>query len=475
MNFLIESIKSRFKHKRNGIGIFSVTVFCVLLAAILYLTLKNGIGIYMIGIVLGIAVILFYIKYPKYWIYSIALISFLFFTPSDQGVGIIDIFYGGFVIAGSMIWIFWKIFVQKEKIIENIADWSILFFYIFVILNLPIALSNNISFMDWVREYILLSSLLIYYPVKYYLKEKKDFQYLLIAFGISMMILSYDHFRYYKSEAISQAVYAFQLGTSVRSHQALFCSGIFFSILFFVTSKKNLLKIVFILCTAIFAGVLLLSFSRTFWFFAFFEVLLFLIYITRKQRILLIVGLLVIALLGSVTLVTVFKGNSKIMMQIIENRAVSATKGTKDLSFHLRLLEYEQAEKGIKSSPFGGTGLGGVINFYEPVNHLTFHTKNIHNGYYFFIMSLGLPLTIFLFFPGIYYIITGEPMIRKSKDTFYKSILLASVCSIVIILTGNLLSNQLMIREGAMILGISYGLISSIRNQLKQSGEVQVT
>jgi len=475
MNFHIDSIKSIFNFRGKDLGILSLTLFCILTAGILYISLKYGIGLYLLGAVLGIALIIFYVKFPKYWLYSIALISFLFFTPSDAGIGIIDIFYGGLVIAGSMIWIFWKIFVHKEKIVENIADWVILFFYIFVILNLFVALANDIAFMEWVRAYILISSLLIYFPFKYYIKEKKDIQNVLSLFGITLFVLAIQHFKIYQTEGLANAVYAFQLGKSISSHQALFCSGIFFSLLFFVNAKNSLLRVFFILISSIFIGVLILTYSRIFWFFAFFEIILFLIYLTGKQRIILITGLLVISLLAAATLLTIFKEKSKIILQLVENRAVSATKGTKDLSFHLRLLEYDQAEKGIKESPWGGIGFGNIINFYEPLNHLTFHTKNIHNGYYFLTMAVGFPLSILLFFPMIYYLISGEHFVRKFKDNFYKPILLASVCTIIIVLAGNTLSNQLLIREGGMIMGISFALISSISNKIKQSNNISVT
>ena len=474
MKILIESLKSLANLKSRDSGLFSLICFSLLSAGILYITLKNELGLYLLGLIFSIVLIVLYVKFPKYWLFSIASVSFLLFQQSDIGIGIMDLFFGGFVIAGSMIWIFWKIAVQKEKIVENIADWSILFFFIFVILNLPVALANDITFVDWVREYILLSSILIYFPVKYHIKEKKDIQILLALFGISLLILAVNHFVYYKNEGLSQAVYAYQLQKSVATNQAIFCSGILFAILFSVTTKRILYRFFFLFISTIFIGALILSFSRTFWIAIIAEIIFFLFYLNRKQNIILIICLATITFIAGISLSTVFKDKSKFIITLIENRAKTATKGTNDESYKLRLVEYDIAKRGISDSPWGGVGFGYVIHFFDAAARVTLRGKNIHNGYYFLILRLGISLVIFFFIPTFYMLIKGEYYARKIKDGFYKSIILASVFTILIVLIGNALSNQLFVREGGMTLGISYALINISMNTYKRNNPKQI-
>ena len=448
---------------------FSAVLITIISALGIWISVSSEQGLFVLLATIGITGIFFIIKYPKLWLYTIALSSFFFFRASSEGVSAADVAYGSFFIAGTFIWIIWKMLIQRERIVKNPADWSILFFYFFLLFNSLWSLSDEVRLLDWFREYALFSTVLLYFPIKYYIKEKRDISTLLILFAVSVVICSIDQLRTYKETALAEAVYAFQLGISVRINQTLFSASILYSIMLSLVNIKLWKRMSVGIFSLISISALLVSFSRSFWLFIIFGLILLFFYLDKKQKIALIISLFLVSSVGLLIFVNVFKEKTKIMTQVIEKRILSSTEGKKDISVQLRLIEYEQVLRGIKSSPFFGKGLGSLVEFYDPDMHFTYRRFNVHNSYLFIIYRVGIPLAFFFFFPIFYRTFYAERLARRVKDKFFKALLLGAGSTLLMMIVASFASAQFFNRDGTIVMAVSFALIDIIRDKFEKN------
>ena len=461
------SVQIRGFHKEKIFNIWALAGLLMFTFVLFVLSLNSDLALPVLAVTFGISFIALMIKYPKVWLWTLALSSFVFFRTSDLKIGIGDVIFGIFIIAATYIWLFWKIFVQREKIVETIADWLIILFYTGMLLNLGVAFLNDVPFLNWFREFALFSNILLYFPLKYYLNDKKDIIIILALFALSVGLAAADQVRMYRQIALAQAVYAYQLGTSVRLNQSLFSATIFFSLIMSLLPMKQIWRfLLWGLALASIAG-LVVSFSRSFWVFVTFAMIAVFFYLSKKQKKIIIIAIGLIMFASSVTFFTFFREKADLMLQVLEHRIASTTKGTKDVSWKLRAIEYDEAMSRISEHPLFGNGLGKKIKYYVPVLHWTTITHNIHNGYLFAAFRLGIPLTlIFLIILG-YNTVMAERLTRKLKDPFYKNLLLASMFSLLLLITASLLSNQFFSRDGGIILALSFAFVSIAQKKVR--------
>jgi len=452
----------------NMFYILAVTGLLFFTFVLFFLSLNPALALPVLGITVGIPFFALIIKYPKIWLWTIALSSFVFFRTSDLKIGVGDILFGIFIVASTYIWLIWKVFVQREKLVESIGDWFIVLFYSGMLLNSVVALLNGATFLNWFREYALYSNMLLYFPFKYYLKDKKDIITLLLMFGLSVLIASVDQIRMYKEIALSQTIYAYQLGRSVRLNQPLFSATIFFSLIMSLLPMKKIYRLALWGLTFASIAALVVSFSRSFWVFVFFGIIYIFFYLVKSQKKLIAAALGIIILTGTVSFFSFFGERANLMLLVLSERLTSATKGSKDVSMKLRLVEYDEALKQISRNPLFGNGLGKRFHFYVPNLHITTYTPNIHNGYLYAIYRFGIPVAFIFFFILAYNIFISERMSRKLTDPFYRNLNLAVMISLMMLAAASLFSNQFFQRDCGVILALGFAFISITQKKYKQ-------
>ena len=127
------------------------------------------------------------------------------------------IFYDSFLL----IWFLYKKLVKREKLLRGFADQLFIFFYLILILNLFIAVGNDVDWFDWLREYLLYSLILYYFPIREYFKEPKHIIKLLFLVGAVTIGLDLVQFYNY-IKILKNIVYAYQFSNSMRINQHIF-------------------------------------------------------------------------------------------------------------------------------------------------------------------------------------------------------------------------------------------------------------
>lgn len=407
-------------------------------------------------------------KLQRLWIYTIAAISFLFFSDSEEGISVVDVIIAAIYNGSLFIWLFWQLAVKRKKLVENYADLSILLFYFFVLLNIFIAILNDVTLLIWFREFTLLSLVLYYFPIREYFSGKKHIFTLLIIFLLSILYIVFMQYYGYYRITMKDLKYAWQLIHSIRLNMALFVVLISYGIIFVLYQKKLLNRIILIGIIMLSSGALISTFARTFWLIALMLAFLIFLYVPvlQKMRLARYSLILVIVILSMISFV--FKGNSKVVFSAITQRFTSSVEGKKDISVRSRLDEYRVVIKRIKQYPLAGNGMGKFFSFHEPIKKFERRTDFIHNGYLFFAYRFGIPVFCFFLYPFIYFIIKAESYSRLIKDEFYKKIALGSLCSLLLLLISDFSTTQFLQRDGVFILAVSYAFIGIITRKEKE-------
>ncbi len=447
------------------IGLVIVFLGCI----IGLITLGTTADYYYISLAIIGAIPLLYlmVKYPRIWIYLIALTNIYFFYERDDDVSILEIIIAVQYLGSLVFWMFWILLVKREKIIFNIADFFVMFYMIIIVINSLIAYMNSNEMLYWAREAANLCLISLYFPIRKYFTEKNHLVTLLIIYSIVVTASAFLHFYTYMKFLQGDIHYAFQLMRSIRVNQTLFTAASVFGFIFTLYIKKRWATILLIIFTSISIVGLITSFSRTFWVILLFEIIIVIFYLSGRQRIKLIIYTLLTTIILTATLFFVLEDKSKIMFKIIENRFVSTGRGTKDVSVQARFVEYGQVWKGIKEYPMAGNGLARKVVFWNILESSTARARFIHNGYLFIMYRMGIPAMLVCFFPYFYYLKKGEKLSRKTDNEFYRLLSVGSFLAILLMLISNFTAAQIIQREAAIVTALSFAFIGIVIERQK--------
>jgi len=393
----------------------------------------------------------FCIRFPKMWIYLVAICTVPFLTTSGEGLSVADVVLGVVYLGGLIIWFYYILFIKKDKIVRNIADWLVIFFYITAFGCVIIAYINDVDFIDAFKEYANFSVLLLYFPIRYYFHEQEDLRKLLIVFAVSIFIVELIHFYKYYTAATTNLVYAYQLARTVKTNQALFTAAAISGIIFFFYTKGWRNRLLLGIFSGLSTAALITTFSRAFWIVLIVQVgILFLLLPNRKK---IELGILTLSL-SAIVLALAFlfmKDNTKLLLGVVEARFVSASKGTKDISIQARFAEYEATFVKIRENPLGGNGFFKSFSYLDPLTGYTLTAPINHNGYIYLTYRLGFPLAIVYILFFLYYLFKSIKYTILIKNSFHKALAIAALMFLLLITITNFVTPVLSFRDGIFV------------------------
>jgi len=407
------------------------------------------------------------IKYPKLWIYSVIIFFIQFSRSVSVEVTIDDYSFAFYYVFGIIIWIIYTVFVKKEKIVKNYADFFILFFMLILPLNLIIALLHDVPFLNWLREYSLLLITLYFFPVRHYFKEEKDVKTLLFIFGGAVSIItSLQIYEYYKS--LSDLTHAYQLAFGDKINQMIYTVTIIAGLMlyFFQNKMRNRIYIIFVV-SFVSLG-LILTFSRTFWLISLLGGILIFFYLPYQKKINMIKIITIISFISIGLIYSILGDKTVLYYDLLVNRFTSSTQGTKDVSVLSRLVEYKYVVSQIERFPFGGNGLAKNIFFLNPIDNQTAVSHNIHNGFLNLMYRMGIPLTLFYLSFLVLYLFKAYVIQKQYNYGFFKILSLIGMINIIGILIANITASVFFYRDGYFAIFLSVALIGIAEENLKK-------
>lgn len=470
------SVKSllQFNTKNPKFGSYLLFLIALLVSLFLILTSVNLVGntLVYLAIAIGFLGIFLMIAKPKFWIYSIILLIGLFGTDTGGGISATDVLFAIYFNLTLYLWLLYNVIINKKKIITNRLEWLLVALFVFILITSITTYYYNIEFLLWLREYSLFTLVLYYFPFKEYISDKETVINVMLLFLISAIFSELIQLYRYKN-MISNVIYAYQLGTSIRINQTLYIVAVSFSFLYIFDIKNLILRYLNLFTIILGTTALISTYSRIFWASLILNFFLIFIFINHKEKIKALGYVLLSVSLVYSAAYFLFGDFLDIALAFIERRFTSSTKGTQDISALSRFAEWDMVMSLIMESPFLGQGYGNPFTFKNPITTWKEYSITIHNGYLFLAYRIGIPLALFyitfffsMFFKSIFL------TLKIKSDIFYKRLIFGVSLVFLSIFITNFLTSTFVQRDGLMISALCYSLVFFVSKKY-DSGEIK--
>lgn len=420
-------------------------------------------GLIVVALPLLILVLMLFIRYPRIWLYTGAILNYFWISSGkgDDAITLKEYTLVAFIMGGLWIWIFSMVFIKKRKIIRHLGDKILILIVFLMPLNFILALMNDETVaLTWLREYLLFYTMLYYLPWREHFTQRKHIAIFLgLTAGVFIFIGATNLWQYVK--AASNVLYAYQVWTSrkmLNTHIFL-CATVLCSMgaLYASTRKARLGMLVL---TAFYAIVVLVSFSRGFWISAMIGIIVTLWLLDKKKVV--TVGLYSLA--GGIIVIfaiqALFPERAALIIKVIQSRFTSSTAGTQDLSLLARVYETRVVLDTLVRYILGGVGLGASFTIFDPLERYYTRVTFIHNGYLFIWVKLGLPFFLAFYGAWAYMMRKAYLLAQEKKNAPLQRILAAGAFgSLVAFTLLNITSAIPEARDGFYCLSVLFAAI----------------
>ncbi len=333
---------------------------------------------------------------------AVVLASFVLIADFEEGIQPTEVLYGLYYLGFLAHWFITRLFLYGERIFERREDRILMLFLVLMSLSFPITLLYGGTMRMIMGEWLSLSMLAFYWPVREAIERYPRALYTMtgVIFWIGLFVLARNIFNY--QDIIAKAAYAWQVtkGRAVTNEGLLMVPAFFALSYFLFAEKKNTLLYSLGVFLA-YLGGLILTQSRGYWV-AFFVGGLLLFYLVPSRTRVRFVSAAILSSAGILSLAMIFFGDYVMLIVTgLLNRVVSiGSAATRDLSLVNRLLESSAVLSHIATNPILGHGMGVTYRFYDITFEFSHEKSFIHNGYLalwfkFGIWGLGMLLYFF--------------------------------------------------------------------------------
>jgi len=334
---------------------------------------------------------------PSLWIGSLVLSTVALNLLQSEEVTAVEIVVVAALIGTLLAWLGWHTLVQRRRLILHWGDLLLLLFLGFALLNLPIALLNDVPLLEWMRGWVPLLLLLAYFPVRHFIRRPKQvriFLGLLLLCGIVIAAVALWRYR----QGVSLAEYAYQLRTGIaRSHGehllAFLILGCIAGMLFLRHWRWRLL----LAAGAVFMGAaVIVTFSRTAWLSLAIGVVVLWLALRWKQRLQLLFAGIALPAAAMLVLTVGFPQVSDILLRLVQHRFASIAQGRQDLAVGGRIHQLSIGVRKTLELPLGGHGIRKPYSYLEPAFRRHISYAYIHNAYVATAYRQGIPMLLLL-------------------------------------------------------------------------------
>jgi MFS family permease len=412
-------------------------------------------------------VIMLFVRYPRVWLYTGAVVNYFWISQGkgDTEITLLEYALVAFYIGGLWIWFFAMVFIKRKRIVRNIADRILLIAIGAASITIVLAFANDESSpLNWVREYLLFSMMLYYFPWREHLTERKHIlTFFALTAGVFIGIGAVNLWQYVK--AASNILYAFQVWSSRKTDNThiFLCATIFcFMATFFASTRRARLGM--LVLTAFYTLVVVVSFSRGFWISGIIGIITALWLFNKRKLAMFALYGIVGAFLFITSVQILFPERAALIVKVLQARLVSSTAGTQDLSVLSRVYETKVIFEYMSRYILGGTGLGATFVIYDPLGHVFTRVSFIHNGYLYIWMKLGLAFFLAFYFVWAYMIYRSYILAKTASQPIHRIFATGAFGSLIAFSLLNITSAIPEGRQGFYCLSILYVAISYADN-----------
>lgn len=346
---------------------------------------------------IGALALLFFVRYPRYWLYTGAILNYFWIAQGkvDYEITLKEYALVAFYIGGLWIWLLGMVVVQRRRIARHIGDTTLLVAVAASSANIILALVNaDATPLSWLREWLLFFMPLYYFPLREHLTERKHIAtFFALTAGVFVFIGASNLWQYVK--AASNVLYAYQIWTSrkMMNTHIFMCAVILCSMGALYASRLRA-RLGMLFLTLFYAVVVVVSFSRGFWISGMVGIVGTLWLLDKRKLLTFGAYALAGAFVFTLAVQIIFPDKATFVLKVIQSRFASSAAGVQDLSLLSRLYETKAVVATALEHPIGGIGLGAFFVFYEPIDQYYMRASFVHNGYLFVWLKLGIPFFV---------------------------------------------------------------------------------
>jgi len=402
------------------------------------------------------------LKYPMFYVVCVILLHIRLLWEYESEHSLVKTLIGVYIYGLLFWWFFQKLFIDREKIIRSTVDFALLFLVAMGIFSLVLAVINRSSLRWWVQESMLLSTYLLYFPVRDAIREKKHLVIVIVAFIVLGAVLAIKNLLRYISK-FALVEYFWEIAAARQSvNEMLFATGLVVASAFLLSSTSLRDKIFSALLSAFFGITLILTFRRGYWIATLFAFVLMFVLVSAQQKKAMILYSGVFAVLVVSFVFLLFKDYGKLVVESISRRFLSAENIGGDVSLRARMVEAKTLLSWILPNPMIGYGLGAEFHFFETLRHITVQRWFSHNSYLHILFKLGIVgLTAFLYINAAFFR-RGYVLLKSQLDKYSKALVLGILCIILLNLLMGFTEPQFLGRHSVVVISFAWGIIGAL-------------
>lgn len=400
----------------------------------------------------------------KLWVYAVVLLHGFILIDQKEGIGAQEVMFSISVLVGLPIWFLKETVIHRRKIAQSGFDvFLISFFSVSSITAFLAMLLNNGNPMMFLKEWVILLDLLMYFPVRNALKTKRDVQILIgmvILLALMNGVVNMMNYR----QKIMQAAFQWEIMAGRKTaNEPVSIALLLIGATVFAHAKTKKLMLASLCFSGLGLLFLTISFSRGPIICGFVAVFLMTLRIKFKNSLKTYLAIVISVVIGALTMYLLFPNIIKNIGIAVSSRLGSVASAASDVSLGSRVAESKTVINDfVARSPVIGYGFGTYYSFYDPLTQETITRTYMHNGYIWSLFKFGVPLAIYFFLLLLYPIIALYNYSAKNDD-FKRAVGAAVIGYIVGALIMNNTSSQFTQYAGAMNMMIAWALADYAR------------
>ncbi|MFZ1731268.1 MAG: hypothetical protein WBQ23_10825 [Bacteroidota bacterium] len=456
-------------------------VFLFGAAAVLALAFFLHLEFILFLVVIGVLGALLVFQSPVAWI-AVSILGFIpVFWNIEAGLTPPEIAHTFLYYGGLLWWFFHRVVIARKPLHWTIG--GILAFLLFLQMAVlaPISLGYGADPYVWIRELVILSTVLMLVPVSHECDTRTKQYIVVAALFITLSALSVKNIYMYKQKVL-EAVWLWQVGASRASETfyLVFTLAVLAAAPLIAARGKKWL----VLWAAVFAlgvSATIISFYRTVWVGAlagYFFMGLMLGRIFWKRAIKYsVVALFLLAITYPFFLAEIVPLD--VMWTSISSRFESIGSYRTDVSVTNREAEARAVLEDTDGNWLLGKGLSTTVHFTKLTSMTSIEPTWTHNGYAWILNHYGIIGSLLIFGSWISYIILGLRTERRLRSACWlteddrfrlRSFTAAIVAIIVSTFLISLTINQFLSHESGLVFGVLFGLLEAwSREEVKGS------
>ncbi len=421
-------------------------------------------GLFSPLVPIGIAVIALWIHYPKFWIYSVTVMFYVYFIDANDGGSSIDVILGVLVQGTLFFWLAYRFLVSRQPLLRCFFDYLLFGCYLYSMTNAIIAMGHGTPFINWLREWTIGVAILYYFPLRELFPDLKSFNKLLAFASLVALVQIVQNVQMFVY-ATQSAEYAWQI-VGRRSTPFLFLMTSMFFLAFTVHAKSRVQQLLLAGATCLSMLGVFLTYSRTAMISLLFCAMAMMFFVNRAQRIRIVTLTLGFIFVPLLVMPFALGKLAKFAQAAVVNRLTSTGKGTRDVSVQARFYEYRAVWRLIQQSPVEGYGLATPYKAFIPILKYSTVRSYIHNGYLSIVYRFGFVYALVYYLALGYICFEAFLLIRRSKTSEQRVVCIAAFFTLVCIVLGSSTDTVFYTRSTTFVLAFSYAGLGIVRRQL---------